>query len=41
MEYGVDIEDSMLATIGNKISWIFEPMLELRVGEQQYLQFKV
>ncbi len=27
MEYGVDIEDSMLATIGNKISWIFEPML--------------
>lgn len=27
MEYGVDIEDSMLATIGNKISWVFYPML--------------
>ena len=27
MEYDVNIEDSMLATIGNKISWIFEPML--------------
>ncbi|MDO5557774.1 MAG: ferrous iron transport protein B [Clostridia bacterium] len=27
MEYGVEIENSMLAVIGNKISWIFEPML--------------
>ena len=27
MEYDVNIEDSMLATIGNEISWIFEPML--------------
>ena len=27
MEYGVDIEESMLAQIGNKISWIFYPML--------------
>ena len=27
MEYGVDIENSMLAVIGNKISWIFYPML--------------
>lgn len=27
MEYGVDIEESILATIGNKISWIFYPML--------------
>lgn len=27
MEYGVDIEESMLAHIGNKISWIFYPML--------------
>ena len=27
MEYGVDVEKSMLAVIGNKISWIFEPML--------------
>jgi len=27
MEYGVDIENSMLAVIGNKISWIFAPML--------------
>ena len=26
-EYGVDIEESMLAKIGNTISWIFEPML--------------
>ena len=26
-EYGVDVNDSILATIGNKISWIFEPML--------------
>ncbi|MBQ7668075.1 MAG: ferrous iron transport protein B [Clostridia bacterium] len=30
MEYGVDIEDSMLATIGNKISWVFYPMLGTR-----------
>ena len=27
MEYGVDIEDSMLASIGKKISWVFYPML--------------
>ena len=27
MEYGVNIENSMLASIGNKISWIFYPML--------------
>ena len=27
MEYGVDIEDSMLASIGKAISWIFYPML--------------
>ena len=27
LEYGVDVNDSILATIGNKISWIFEPML--------------
>lgn len=27
MEYGVEIENSMLATIGNKISWIFYPIL--------------
>lgn len=26
-EYGIDIEESMLAKIGNTISWIFEPML--------------
>ena len=30
MEYGVEIQDSMLATIGDKISWIFEPMLGTR-----------
>ncbi len=30
MEYGVDIEESMLASVGNKISWIFEPMLGTR-----------
>lgn len=30
LEYGVEIEDSMLATIGNKISWVFEPMLGTR-----------
>ena len=27
MEYGVDIEESILAQIGNKISWVFYPML--------------
>lgn len=27
LEYGVDIEESMLATIGDKISWVFYPML--------------
>ena len=27
MEYGVDIEQSMLAQIGSKISWVFYPML--------------
>ena len=27
LEYGVDIENSILATIGSKISWIFYPML--------------
>ncbi len=27
LEYGVDIEDSILAQIGNKISWVFYPML--------------
>ena len=27
MEYGVDIEDSMLASIGKKVSWVFYPML--------------
>lgn len=27
MEYGVDVEESILASIGNKISWIFKPML--------------
>ena len=26
-EYGVDIEESILATIGHKISWVFYPML--------------
>ena len=26
-EYGVDVNESILATIGNKIAWIFEPML--------------
>jgi len=26
-EYGVDVEDSILAVIGKKISWIFYPML--------------
>ena len=30
LEYGVEIEDSMLATIGNNISWVFEPMLGTR-----------
>ena len=27
MEYDVDIEDSMLASVGKKISWVFYPML--------------
>lgn len=27
MEYGVDIEESMLAVIGDKVSWIFYPLL--------------
>ncbi len=27
MEYGVDIENSMLATVGHKISWVFYPLL--------------
>lgn len=27
MEYGVEVENSILATIGNKISWVFEPIL--------------
>lgn len=27
MEYGVDIEDSMLASIGKTISWVFYPVL--------------
>ena len=27
MEYGVDIEDSMLASIGKTVSWIFYPVL--------------
>lgn len=27
LEYGVNIENSMLATIGDKISWVFYPML--------------
>ena len=30
MEYGVEIEDSMLAIIGNKVSWVFYPMLGTR-----------
>ena len=30
MTYDVKIEESMLATIGNKISWLFEPMLGTR-----------
>ena len=30
MEYGVDIEDSMLAQIGDKISWVFEPVVGTR-----------
>ncbi len=30
MGYGVDIEDSMLAQIGDKISWVFEPVLGTR-----------
>lgn len=27
MEYGVEVEESILASIGNKISWVFKPML--------------
>ena len=27
LEYGIDVEESILATIGKKISWIFYPML--------------
>lgn len=27
MEYGVEVENRILATIGNKISWVFEPIL--------------
>ena len=27
LEYGADVEDSILANIGNKISWIFYPIL--------------
>lgn len=27
LEYGIDIEDSILASVGKKISWIFYPML--------------
>ena len=27
MEYGVNIEDSMLASIGKKVSWVFYPIL--------------
>ena len=27
MEYGVDVEESILAGLGNKISWVFKPML--------------
>lgn len=27
MEYGVEVEESILANIGNKISWVFKPML--------------
>lgn len=30
MQYGVDVEDSMLAQIGDKISWIFEPVIGTR-----------
>lgn len=30
MQYGVNIEDSMLAQIGDKISWVFEPILGTR-----------
>lgn len=30
MEYGVEIEKSMLAVVGNKISWIFEPLLGVK-----------
>ena len=27
MEYGIDVEDSLLATVGKKVSWVFYPML--------------
>lgn len=27
LEYGIDIEESILAEVGNKISWIFYPMI--------------
>ena len=27
MEYGVDVEDSILAGVGKKVSWVFYPML--------------
>lgn len=27
MEYGVDVEESMLATIGKTVSWVFYPMI--------------
>lgn len=27
LEYGVNVEESILANIGNKISWVFKPML--------------
>lgn len=27
MEYGIDVEDSILAQIGKKVSWFFHPML--------------
>ena len=27
MEYGIDVENSILADVGNTISWIFKPML--------------
>lgn len=27
LEYGIDVEDSILASVGKKISWVFYPML--------------